>query len=124
MAKKKQRRCRICKTSPVWRGGDVKDPGPFCKKCYHKRVWPQRRASKRATDEDRELEEEWISAHLQAQDLGQPFYHPDDLGLVSGFGLPTHDVGDPFFHPDDLGLNPWTGEPSSGAGWYWCDASD
>jgi hypothetical protein len=41
MAKRKKRRprrCRICKKSPVWRGGDVKDPGPFCKRCYHKHI--------------------------------------------------------------------------------------
>jgi hypothetical protein len=22
----------------------VKDPGPFCKKCYHKKVWPAKRS--------------------------------------------------------------------------------
>ena len=43
MAKRrKPRKCRICKKSPVWRGGDVKDPGPFCKKCYHKKIWVNR----------------------------------------------------------------------------------
>jgi hypothetical protein len=36
MAKKKPKKCRACKKNPVWRGGDVKDPGPYCKKCYHK----------------------------------------------------------------------------------------
>ena len=40
MAKKKQKLCRICKKRPVWRGGDVKDPGPFCKRCYHKQSRP------------------------------------------------------------------------------------
>jgi hypothetical protein len=30
----------------VWRGGDVKNPGPVCKKCYHKHVWPDRQASR------------------------------------------------------------------------------
>ena len=37
MGRKKPRKCCACRKSPVWRGGDVKDPGPFCKKCYHKR---------------------------------------------------------------------------------------
>jgi hypothetical protein len=46
--KRKPRKCRICKKSPVWRGGDVKEPGPFCKRCYHKHVWPQREAARRA----------------------------------------------------------------------------
>src|SRR5208337_2493381 len=40
---KKQRRCRICKKRPVWTRGDVKDPGPVCKRCYHKHVWPERK---------------------------------------------------------------------------------
>jgi hypothetical protein len=44
MSKKKQRRCRICKKRPVWTRGDVKDPGPVCKRCYHKHVWPERKA--------------------------------------------------------------------------------
>ena len=43
MAKRrKTRKCHICKKRPVWRGGDVKNPGPFCKKCYHKKVWIHR----------------------------------------------------------------------------------
>lgn len=46
MARKKQKWCRICKKKPVWRGGDVKDPGPFCKKCYHKKIWQPRSSSK------------------------------------------------------------------------------
>jgi hypothetical protein len=41
--KRKPRKCRICKRRPVWKGGDVKDPGPFCKKCYHKHVWSDRK---------------------------------------------------------------------------------
>ncbi len=45
---RKQRKCRACKKRPVWRGGDVKDPGPFCKQCYHKR-WRSARPSARAT---------------------------------------------------------------------------
>ncbi len=40
--RRKLRKCRICKKSPVWRGGDVKNPGPYCKKCYHKHVWINR----------------------------------------------------------------------------------
>ena len=43
MAKKrKERLCRICKKRPVWIGGDVKNPGRVCKKCYHAHVWPER----------------------------------------------------------------------------------
>jgi hypothetical protein len=45
MARKKPRKCRACKKRPVWRGGDVKNPGPYCKKCYHKDVWPTKRFS-------------------------------------------------------------------------------
>jgi hypothetical protein len=49
MARKSQKRCRACKKRPVWRGGDVKDPGPYCKRCYHKRVWPAKRAALQKT---------------------------------------------------------------------------
>src|SRR3954447_16890052 len=42
MSRRKQRLCRSCKKSPVWRGGDVKDPGPYCKRCYHQHVWAGR----------------------------------------------------------------------------------
>jgi hypothetical protein len=41
----KPRKCRICKKRPVWSGGDVKNPGPFCKQCYHRKVWPERLAA-------------------------------------------------------------------------------
>jgi hypothetical protein len=34
MARKRQKSCRACKKRPVWRGGDVKDPGLYCKRCY------------------------------------------------------------------------------------------
>jgi hypothetical protein len=49
MKKRKPRKCRICKKSPVWTGGDVKNPGPVCKKCYHKHVW---RGGKSSRDEE------------------------------------------------------------------------
>ena len=39
--KRKPRLCRICKKRPVWIGGDVKNPGPVCKRCYHAHVWPE-----------------------------------------------------------------------------------
>jgi hypothetical protein len=42
MRKRKPRKCRICKKKPVWVGGDVKDPGPYCKRCYHKHRSPGR----------------------------------------------------------------------------------
>lgn len=44
---RKLRKCRICKKSPVWRGGDVKDPGPFCKRCYHKHISPGRQRNRK-----------------------------------------------------------------------------
>ena len=40
--KRKQRLCHICKKRPIWIGGDVKNPGPVCKRCYHEQVWPER----------------------------------------------------------------------------------
>ena len=51
MARKRQKLCRACKKRPVWRRGDVKDPGPYCKRCYHKHVWPAKRASSQKTAE-------------------------------------------------------------------------
>ena len=42
MSRRKQQLCRIRKKNPVWRGGDVKEPGPYCKRCFHKHVWPNR----------------------------------------------------------------------------------
>jgi hypothetical protein len=57
MARRNQRLCRICKKSPVWRGGDVKDPGQVCKKCYHKHVWAGRPAVRK---ERREAEQEQV----------------------------------------------------------------
>ena len=55
MAKRRKlRKCRICKKSPVWRGGDVKNPGPLCKKCYHKHGWtnsPRARMEQSVADE-------------------------------------------------------------------------
>lgn len=50
--KRKPRRCRICKKRPIWTGGDVKDPGPVCKHCYHKHVWPARKAISRVIDSE------------------------------------------------------------------------
>ncbi|MGO8902895.1 MAG: hypothetical protein ACLQU5_31830 [Isosphaeraceae bacterium] len=52
---KKQRRCRICKKRPVWTRGDVKDPGPVCKRCYHKHVWPERKARAKGPKTSRTL---------------------------------------------------------------------
>ena len=47
-----QRRCRICKKRPVWKGGDVRNPGPVCKKCYHKHVWRERTAQAKPRKEE------------------------------------------------------------------------
>jgi hypothetical protein len=38
-----------------WRGGDVKNPGPVCKKCYHKKVWPDRMAMRHYHDDEMEF---------------------------------------------------------------------
>jgi hypothetical protein len=51
MARKRQKLCRACKTRPVWRGGDVKNPGPYCKRCYHKHVWSANRSPGQKTTE-------------------------------------------------------------------------
>ena len=51
--KRKQRLCHICKKRPIWIGGDVKNPGPVCKRCYHERVWPER--LKRGGQEQRKV---------------------------------------------------------------------
>jgi hypothetical protein len=45
MARKKQKLCRSCKKRPVWRGGDVQNPGPYCKRCYHKQTRPPKPAT-------------------------------------------------------------------------------
>jgi hypothetical protein len=63
MARKKPRKCRICKKRPVWRGGDVKNPGPFCKQCYHKKVWPERKAIQKNPQADPPIEQP-IPDHL------------------------------------------------------------
>jgi len=67
---RKPRKCRICKKRPVWKGGDVKNPGPVCKKCYHKKVWPQRRANRRLpVDEIVELPaDDWDELYDSAMD--------------------------------------------------------
>ena len=40
--KRKEQLCRVCKKRPVWIGGDVKNPGHVCKKCYHAHMLPER----------------------------------------------------------------------------------
>jgi hypothetical protein len=35
---------RICKKNPFWRGDDVKEPGPYCKRRCHKHIWLDRPA--------------------------------------------------------------------------------
>jgi hypothetical protein len=49
---KKVRLCRICKKRPVWVGGDVNNPGPVCKQCYHKHVWPERKGAAQEQDDE------------------------------------------------------------------------
>ena len=90
MAKRrKPRKCRICKKNPVWRGGDVKNPGPFCKKCYHKNVWSH---SRRARDEQSVADDyvDFLSGILPEPPYG--FYEslpePFDVYSESLLGLP------------------------------------
>lgn len=64
---RKPRKCRICKKSPVWKGGDVKSPGPFCKKCYHKKVWPQRMAMRQFSEDE---------MGYDPPDISDERYHP------------------------------------------------
>ena len=78
MGRRKQRKCRICKKRPVWRGGDVANPGPFCKKCYHKRIWPEREAARR-----KKLEP---LAGVSQDDFG---LDPVDALYAAGFPWPT-----------------------------------
>lgn len=39
-------RCRICKKRPPWKYKNC--PPGICKRCYHKHVWPDRPAARRA----------------------------------------------------------------------------
>ena len=38
----KQRRCRLCKQRPPWKGKNC--PPGICKRCYHRHLWPDRPA--------------------------------------------------------------------------------
>ena len=86
MAKRRKvRKCRICKKSPVWRGGDVKNPGPYCKKCYHKHVWKYRPGSD--DDRDEMAGEDMIDFLIETVppppvlvwiDLSEPLRGPDE----------------------------------------------
>lgn len=44
-AKRRQRRCRICKTRPPWK--DKNCPPDVCKRCYHQHVWSERPAARK-----------------------------------------------------------------------------
>jgi hypothetical protein len=90
MAKRRKlRKCRICKKNPVWRGGDVKNPGPFCKKCYHKKVWSQRPGRR---DEQSVADDcvDFLSGILPypPYDLSERLSEPFDLFSESLLGLP------------------------------------
>lgn len=39
-------RCRFCKKRPPWK--DKNCPPGVCKRCYHKHVWPDRPAARKA----------------------------------------------------------------------------
>jgi hypothetical protein len=69
MARRRElRKCRICKKSAVWRGGDVKNPGPYCKKCYHKHVW-----SVRPGADDDETVADWMVDYLSGLSSEAPY---------------------------------------------------
>lgn len=89
MRKRKPRKCRICKKRPVWIGGDVKDPGPFCKRCYHKHRSPGR------------------SRHREEMpDLDLPFVTEYDEPPLEDYGVPLDANGMPLA---------WSSNP----GYYW-----
>ncbi len=82
--RRKPRKCRVCRKRPVWIGGDVKNPGPVCKRCYHKRVWPDR-TSRRKTGADGgnsisvdDFDDLLDYDHLVREDFGLPL---DDVGM-------------------------------------------
>jgi hypothetical protein len=97
MGRREHRRCRICKKRPVWRGGDVKNPGPYCKKCYHKRIWPDRIAARREKPRQ-ELapipEEFWVDEPHEifytASEYGQPQFSPRVRSIMPR--LPVEDI--------------------------------
>ena len=67
MGRRKVRKCRICKKKPVWRGGDVKNPGPYCKRCYHKHISTGGKGSRRRAAADEFAPETGIYC------IGQPY---------------------------------------------------
>ena len=73
---RKPRKCRICKKRPVWKGGDVKNPGPFCKKCYHQKVWPDRMASRRFPPDEMDELDELDELYAKWDDVSDEHYHP------------------------------------------------
>ncbi len=93
---RKPRKCRICRKRPVWIGGDVKNPGPVCKRCYHKRVWPER-MSRRKMGADG-------GNSISIDDFDDPL--DDDELVHADFGVPFDDDGMPLA---------W----SSNADYYW-----
>jgi hypothetical protein len=89
--RRKLRKCCICKKSPVWRGGDVKNPGPYCKKCYHKHVWTGRPG---ADDEESVADQyvDYLSGLVDEPPYGfhesLRFAEPLDVYAESLLGLP------------------------------------
>ena len=87
MGRRKQRKCRICKKSPVWKGGDVKNPGPFCKRCYHKRVWPQRPGLERkTTNQEDGLSPDAFWMHSEEEVFRADTRCSEDRNLLRVFG--------------------------------------
>jgi hypothetical protein len=46
---KKQKLCRICKKRPQWANKNC--PPRICKRCYHKHIWSERPAARKARQE-------------------------------------------------------------------------
>ncbi len=94
MGRRKPRKCRICKKSPVWRGGDVKNPGPYCKRCYHKHVWSGRKVSQRRAKSDRNaeaMESPPIAPSYDWLEIEMAYWDPDVGELVNSDPESTDD---------------------------------
>ena len=94
MAKKrKQRLCRICKKRPVWIGGDVKNPGRVCKKCYHAHVWPERMARRGQKVQGADTPEERGAVNRkQLSELKRPYHTKRWNRAVARFHLSEEEL--------------------------------
>jgi hypothetical protein len=101
----------------VWRGGDVKDPGPFCKQCYHKNVSPGRNPRRREASVEPEIDPSFdpIWCHLEEEWWRYEVYESPEAGIPIGQPLrEREDDPDPFDENLDLDL-PFKSMPGDGA---------